>query len=235
MPFGAFRLNGISRAAAGRTAKTITAYNQAQIDTAQSKFGGASALFDGNNDYLIASSIADEGSGALTFEAWVRFDILPTNQTLGGGSYMMLTSMSSNSYILIQNAKVQIAVTNSYYGFTIPTIAINTWYHVAIVREADNDWFVYWNGTKITGTVEGGDTDVNKSGTWWGTEITIGKFTDTRGSWDGHIDELRISNIARYTANFTAPTAAFVNDANTLMLLHMNGADASTTFTDDDS
>ena len=29
-----------------RTAKTVTAYGNAQIDTAQSKFGGASSFFD---------------------------------------------------------------------------------------------------------------------------------------------------------------------------------------------
>ena len=47
------------------------------------------------------------------------------------------------------------------------------------------------------------------------------------------MDEIRISNTARYTANFTAPTQAFVNDANTLLLLHMDGTNNSTVFIDD--
>ena len=50
---------------------------------------------------------------------------------------------------------------------------------------------------------------------------------------DGHIDEMRVSNVARYTENFTAPTAPFVNDSNTVLLLHMDGTDASTLFLDD--
>lgn len=237
MPIGAFKLNSIAKysapAAVARTASTVTAFNQAQISTAQYKFNLASAVFDGNNDYLTATTTASDSSGALTLEAWVRFDILPTSQTLGGGNYMMLATIGSDSYVLIQNTRVQVAVSGAYYSFTIPTIAINTWYHVAVVRESNNDWFVYWDGVKKTGTVDAGDTDVNKSGNWLGTSLTIGRFIDTRGSWDGFIDEFRLSKSARYTATFTPSTTPFVNDSNTVLLLHMDGTNASTYFEDD--
>ena len=43
----------------------------------------------------------------------------------------------------------------------------------------------------------------------------------------GYIDEVRISNIARYSATFTPPTAAFTSDANTKLLLHMNAGAAT--------
>jgi len=60
-------------------------------------------------------------------------------------------------------------------------------------------------------------------------------FGDFAESFDynGHIDEFRFSNIARYTADFTAPTEPFQNDANTLLLLHMDGTDGDTDFVDD--
>lgn len=233
---GAFKLNGIGRylAPTGRTAKTLTAVGNAQLSTTQYKFGTASAVFDGWDDYINAATISTESSGALTLEAWVRFDILPTSQTAGGGSYMMLATIGSSSYVLIQNTKVQVAVAGAYYAFAIPTVSINTWYHIAVVRESNNNWFVYWNGTKYTGTIDGGDTDVNKGGTWWGTgNMIIGRFIDVRGSWDGYIDEFRLSKSARYTATFTPPTTAFTNDADTVLLAHFNGANGSTTITDD--
>lgn len=55
------------------------------------------------------------------------------------------------------------------------------------------------------------------------TFTTAGLFIGgaSPGPLNGRIDELRISNIARYTGNFTPPTAPFVSDANTVALLHM--------------
>jgi len=48
---------------------SVEASGDAQVDTAQSKFGGASALFDGTGDGLI-TGVVDMSNGAWTFECW---------------------------------------------------------------------------------------------------------------------------------------------------------------------
>ena len=127
MSFGASRLNSLAFAeaavVAGRTAVNVTAFGDTQINTAQSKFGGASALFDGSGDYLQAPSpnAIDDTATDFTFEGWFRFNINPENQTVGGGNYMMLATVSSTSYILCDEdnsqRRVQIADSNTYMSF----------------------------------------------------------------------------------------------------------------------
>ena len=55
------------------TPKTVTAVGNAQISTAQSKFGGASIAFDGTGDYATVPSASafDFGTADFTVEAWV--------------------------------------------------------------------------------------------------------------------------------------------------------------------
>jgi hypothetical protein len=57
---------------AGGSAHTWTANGNAQISTAQSKFGGASGLFDGTGDYITTPDHADYtlGSGDFTIDLW---------------------------------------------------------------------------------------------------------------------------------------------------------------------
>jgi hypothetical protein len=93
-----------------------------------------------------------------------------------------------------------------------------------------NDHKLYINGTQ-----SGSTYTATNSITTLQNFITIGSNSDTPygAVLNGHIDEIRVSNTARYTANFTAPTTPFVNDANTLLLIHADGTDASTFFEDD--
>lgn len=51
----------------------------------------------------------------------------------------------------------------------------------------------------------------------------------------GELDEIRVSRTGRYNTNFTVPNTAFVNDADTRLLLHCDGADQSTSFVDDNT
>ncbi len=51
---------------------------------------------------------------------------------------------------------------------------------------------------------------------WPGNNPGLSSF----GYVDGYFDSLRISNTARYTANFTKPSAKLASDANALLVIN---------------
>src|SRR5687768_6144765 len=83
--------------------KTWTARGDAQIDTAQSVFGGASGRLDGNGDFVDTPDHADWdfGSGDFTLDLRVRFAAVGTayfithGDTYAGGSGWFLRYAAS--------------------------------------------------------------------------------------------------------------------------------------------
>ena len=195
---------------------TITALGNAQVSTAQSKFGGASALFDGTGDYLRLTDNFTQ-SGDFTIEGWIR-----ANATGGTPSIFTIGDESAERVVVYMNGTTIQYDTYSGAGpdfGTSFTVSTGVWYHLAVVRSGSTIT-IYRDGTNVG------------SGTRTGTVGNANEFKIGQG-WNGYIDEIRVSNSARYTSNFTAPTAAFTNDANTMLLLHTNGTNGSTVFLDD--
>jgi hypothetical protein len=212
-----------------RSKKGITAVGNAQVDTAQSKFGGASALFDGTGDYLTFSQSSDLtlGTNNFTVEMWVR----PNNTA---AQYQPVFSLDGNGYPLVLFQMTSgvmegyISTSGSSWDFAnvnIGTFTAGNWYHISVVRNGSTfAW--YLNGTQTQTRTSSSSIIAQRSAGRIGT-------SDSPYYWNGWVDEVRISNSARYTANFTAPTEPFVNDANTVLLIHADGTDASTFFEDD--
>jgi hypothetical protein len=66
------------------------------------------------------------------------------------------------------------------------------------------------------------------------TVFSLGRYGANR--WNGFMDNLRVSNINRYSgASYTLATAPFTSDANTQLYLICDGTPGSTTFTDSSS
>ena len=245
MPIGASRLSFLAKAAeaaappAQRTAKTITAINNAQIDTAQYKFGGSSLYVDGVDDYL---SIPNSGSGGdfdfgsndFTVEAWVR----PASVS-GVRTYVAIWSNDWNNddriWYFGQNGANVVFYYYTGNSNTVKTVvatttaplAINTWYHVAVTGDSSN-FKIYVNGSLLETETRETIDPLGGSGA-----LTIGCTSGDAFDYQGHIDEVRISNNVRYTAGFTPSTTPFVNDSNTTLLVHADGTDADTVFIDD--
>lgn len=239
MPLGASRLSFLAfqaaEAAAGRTPYTITTVGNAQVDTAQYQFGGASALFGNGEDSLRITGGIDQSSwsSTWTFECWFRAASFQDNNYLvhnrgiiwlGGPS----RSTHSNEVILALSSAPNTGV--SYYVNFSPVSGgwqTNQWYHLAVTHD-NGTTEVFVDGTSL-GTASTNSylfTDL--------LDLDIGKHLSSSGNdFNGHIDEIRISDTVRYTSGFTPSTTAFANDANTKLLIHADGADGSTTFIDD--
>ena len=120
----------------------------------------------------------------------------------------------------------------------VPTLS--TWYHIAAVRNgADLKLFV--DGTQIGSTL---DVSTNATPAGGSGASFIGcRRPNLDRFFNGHMDEVRVSDTARYTANFTPATSAFTPDTNTKLLMHFEDPTLnvwpapphqSTNFVDDD-
>jgi hypothetical protein len=193
--------------------KTVTANFDAQISTTQSKFGGASGYFDGTGDYLSIpdNSDFDFGSGDFTIEGWVNAANFSARRPI-------YSQRSSSSSVSALSWSIDV---NGYLNFTyftsaglsdslsaslLSAIAINTWVFVAVSRSGTSlKQFVNGNTTG-SHTLPIGTIIRNSS-----VDINVGRDS-ANSSWlfNGYIDDLRVTKgVARYTANFTPPTAAF--------------------------
>ena len=210
-----------------RVGKTVTVYGDAQLSTAQKKFGTASLLLDGTGDYLGVSTQPDFGfgTGDFTVETWVRLtDLVGTQQVIDfrAGAVGDIAPV-----IYVSNGGQLRYYTNSADRIIGSTLASGTDYHIALSRESGNTK-LFVNGTQVGSTY----VDANDYGTT--KPLTVGARYDGGNETGGYFDELRVTKgLARYTSNFTAPTAAFLGDTSTVLLLHFNGSNGSTVIVDD--
>lgn len=234
MPLGAARIALFSRPAeVTRDKVTVVAEGNAQISTTESVFGGASAEFNASGEYLRIERdnnlFAINNDNDITFEGWVYFNnftsrnVIFTNRTGGATTtgYVFFVEGNNWTWRFFNGSG---SFNDIVYSTSVP---VDQWIHFSILR-SDLTWNLYIDGQlegSVTETITTTDNNV---------DLHIGiDPTNTGRNLDGYIDEFRISNTARYTANFTPPTEPFQNDDNTLLLLHMDGTDGSQTFVDD--
>ncbi len=197
--------------------KSINATSSAQISTAQSKFGGASGVFNGNHAILITGDHDDWnfGQGDFTIDTQINFSNLTNIQQIVG-QYVDV----NNYWAFYKNAH---ASTNSdgltaifFYGgvntaiYAMGIWAVNTltWYHLEFARNGSNAILLINGNSQSFATAQtfGGITLPNLS-----ANLIIGdRETVLTSSVSGWLDEIRISKgIARHTTNFTSPSEPY--------------------------
>ena len=182
----------------------------AQISTSVVKYGTGSMYFDGTGDYLSILNTpvsTPSGTESWTIEGWVY------RTTSGAFQAIYVNGYPIQIYLNINTIEIYISSTNGFSyivnGLTGPlaSIALNTWAHFAVVRNGSN-FTVYVNG--VGGITVSSSTAIafpSNANATIGDAPLFGAY-----GYTGYIDDLRITKgYARYTANFTPPTAAFPN------------------------
>ena len=197
------------------TPKTVTANGNAQIDTAQSVFGGASGLFDGTADYLTAADSADWDLGSGNFTIDGRMRLADVGNVVSTLCAQYDSGVGTNKAFDIDwvgfgaNILRFLYSTDGITPVTTKTVAwsptVNTWYHVAVVRNGNNLYFF------VDGTQQGSTQDVTGVTIFDVTTLfSVGALASADNSMNGWIDEFRfVKGTAVWTANFTPPTAAY--------------------------
>jgi len=167
--------------------------------------GGTSVYFDGSGDYLSTpSNPAYALSGtSFTIEAWVYV----TSSSEPYQAVVKAVGSGSNNLMFIDYSGGSTGVLSSQSGGTVATrsgVTLNTWHHLAVVR----------NGTSVTCYVNGvgGTPQTIDPGSSGSVSLLVGYDGGTSPAryFNGYMDDLRVTRgVARYTANFTPPTAPF--------------------------
>lgn len=176
-----------------------------QIDTDQSKFGGASGLFNSGRIY----STSDDfilGLGPFTIEFWIR-----RNGTAAGYErILMIGANATNGHIhigMVSGTRQIEAVMydGSYQGIlNSGNLSDDTWYHVAVVRDEQNtagdfDYFMYLDGVEVDTVTTAFNDDLTEN------DIHIGANEGSTEVFSGHLDDIRITKKVVYSAAFTPP------------------------------
>jgi hypothetical protein len=199
---------GIYDSAAKNDLETVS---NAQVSTTTAKWGTTSMKFNGTTDYLIGRTsplfnVFNSTSSSITVEGWVYLNSYTTDQTLF--SYYV----DSNNWWEIQLAggqantpiRINVQTGGSLTSLVAnnPGLSATTWTHIAAVKSGAN-WYLFLNGTNINSNASAPSNN-NISG------VPYVGYRGNANFLNGYIDDLRITvGYARYTANFTAPTAAF--------------------------
>ena len=158
---------------------------------------------------------------AFTAEAWIK-----SVGSTGTDQYILGVSGTDEYAIWLLNGgclytELRTDGGSSYTSGSTYIKGDNTWHHVALV----------WDGSTKKIFLDGVE-DVGAEGSVSGTlapdgAATIGNDGDFNRVFDGIIDEVRVSNIARYSTTFVPPTY-FNTDGNTIALYHFDEGSGTT-------
>lgn len=181
---------------------------------------GGSGYFDGSGDYLVTpnNSALYLSTNNFTVECWIYLTSSSSSNIIRGTaqySFGILYSGGSLVYYLSANGSTW-GIAN---GVNMGSIALNTWTHVALVRNGST-FTPYINGVAGT-TTTSASAIAATNGFYVFAEATGGGS----GPSYGYCTDFRVVNgLAVYTSNFTPSTTPLTAITNTSLLLSYTNA-----------
>ena len=197
-------LNGTNAGIFDNAAKNnLQTVGNAQISTSVKKYGTGSMSFDGTGDWLSVPSTTqfDFTNDNFTIEFWL-------NPTSWYGSVVSKDA----SFIIYRNNSISTTKMGVRFNnnagldfFSTDDVPVGSWSYWALVRNG-NVFTWYLNGVSSGSFTSSATVATNTN------PVIVGHSTTFNISLTGYIDDLRITKgVARYTANFTPPTAALLD------------------------
>jgi hypothetical protein len=176
--------------------KTVDRFGNAKISTDQSKYGGSSLYFGASNDYLSISNIGT--NDPFTLEFWGYFT---STANKGIFQFGILDSTLKKYYLYVNNSNILLGGTE--FSTIGQPVVINTWYHVAVVRNTSTVR-MYVNGNSSVERTTSPNVE--------GLPLIIGtRFQSTLYGLTGYLDSIRLTNLARYTTDFNPETDTYLD------------------------
>ena len=203
--------------------RPFTASGNAQLSTAEKKFGTASLLLDGTGDFVTTSYT----SSLLTSSEW-GVDFWVYSSTLTSQTAHLWDGQNSNSgfALRISSGTLQVIKDGAIARSVTGQLSNNTWHHIRLQRRfAFTEVFV-------DGFLRG-----QQAGAGYNAHTyVIGAKENGSEEFTGYIDEFRASTPTGLSAaSFTPETEAYSLDGSTEALLHFDGTNGSTTITNEAS
>lgn len=174
---------------------------------------------DGVDDaLLVRAADLDVPDGAFTVEGWMNARAFTKRQGF------LCRTESSEFGIFVNDGAPEFSVHLDGRYTTAearePQLRANTWHHVAGVFDGA-EVRVYVDGRQVARRKGAGKRTKNDLPLVIGGDVGQG---GAPGSFfPGEIDEVRVSSVARYAAERFEPARRYESDADTLLLLHMDG------------
>lgn len=178
----------------------VLSSNGPSISTVKTKFGSHSLYVNGGR--LAAPDVQElRLVGDYTVEFWVNIQTLLSDTWLFAknniGYINCLKTWNGNLYLQTETASAAIPA-----GGNMTT---NAWQHYAVVHSG-NKTMLFIDGVKKMDFVDNGGFGLNDK------PFVVGGSSFESVTSHAYYDEFRVSKVARYTTDFTPPTAPFEVD-----------------------